>query len=592
MMDFHFWYTLILLCLLSLFLVLERPEVEVTLFVALALLVLGDVITIKEALAGFSNEGMLTIALLFIVAGSLHYTGITARISHSIFGSNSSSLTRKLLRIIFPVSALSAFMNNTPLVAMLIPAVRSWTERHHLAPSKFLIPISYAAILGGACTLIGTSTNLIVHGLMIDHGMVGMSLFEISLIGVPVALIGILFIVTVGQRLLPNRKQPIVELGENTREFVIELKVTPEYQNIGKSIEDAGLRHLKGLFLFQIERDGQVIAPASPKEKIREGDRLFFTGLPKTILELQKTPGLQLIKDSSFDLKNYHSADIGTYEAVVSPVSPLVGQNVRESQFRKRYGAVIIAIHRHGERINRKIGDIVLRPGDTLLLLAGRDFRDKWYHSKDFYLVSHAEEVPSRPAWQGRLALGTFIGMLGLVVANVLPLSVAALLAAVFLVLTRTITPSEARQMLDLRVLVIIAASFGIASALENSGLAQFLGQSMVHAVRGFGIPGVLAGVYFLTSAYSTMITSNATAAILFPVGMTAAAAAQADPRPFAIAVALAAALSFATPISYQTNLMVYGPGGYKFKDFLKIGLPLQLLLGIIAVILLYWLYF
>ncbi|MDQ7054478.1 MAG: SLC13 family permease [candidate division KSB1 bacterium] len=333
MMDFHFWYTLVLLILMSLFLIFEWLETEVTLFSALVLLVLGRVITMQEALAGFSNEGMLTIALLFIVAGSLHYTGITSRISNRIFGNNSSHLTRKLVRILFPVSAISAFMNNTPLVAMLIPVVRSWTERHHFAPSKFLIPISYAAILGGACTLIGTSTNLIVHGLMLDHGMTGMSLFEISLIGVPVALIGILFIATVGQRLLPNRKQPIVELGENTREFVIELKVTPEYENIGKSIEDAGLRHLKGLFLFQIERDGQVIAPASPKEKIREGDRLFFTGLPKTILELQKTPGLQLIKDSSFDLKNYHSAEIGTYEAVISPVSPLVGQNVRESQF-------------------------------------------------------------------------------------------------------------------------------------------------------------------------------------------------------------------------------------------------------------------
>ncbi|MDQ7054479.1 MAG: SLC13 family permease [candidate division KSB1 bacterium] len=227
-----------------------------------------------------------------------------------------------------------------------------------------------------------------------------------------------------------------------------------------------------------------------------------------------------------------------------------------------------------------------------MLLLAGRDFRDKWYHSKDFYLVSHAEEIPSRPAWQGRLALGTFIGMLALVVTNILPLSVAALLAAVFLVITRTITPTEARQMLDLRVLVVIAASFGIAAALENSGLARFLAQSVVQTVRQYGVLGALAGVYFLTSAYSTVITSNATAAILFPVGITAAASMQADPRPFAMAVALAAALSFATPISYQTNLMVYGPGGYKFKDFLKIGLPLQLLLGTVAVMLLYWRYF
>ncbi len=591
-MEFAFWYTLALLLFMSVLLMLEWLETEIVLFSVLALLVLGQVISVREAFSGFGNEGMLTIALLFIVAGSLHYTGIITRMTPLIFGRNHSSVTRKLLRILPPILVVSAFMNNTPLVALLIPAVRRWAERNHYAAAKFLIPISYAAIFGGTCTLIGTSTNLIVHGLMLDHGMPGMSLFEITAIGLPATLLGILFVALVGHRLLPSRKEPIVELGENTREFVIELKVTPEYRAIGKTIEEAGLRHLKGLFLFQIERNGSVLVPARPHEKILEGDRLFFAGLPKTILELQKTPGLQLMKDSRFDLKNYNSSQIRTYEAVVSHGSPLVGKNVRDSHFRQRYDAVIIAIHRHGGRINRKIGDIVLHPGDTLLLLAGKDFRDKWYHSKDFYLVSQAEEVPSRPAWQGWLAGGVFLMMLALVLGKILPLSGAALLAAILLLITRTITPGEARQMIDLRVLLIIAASLGIAAALEKSGLAAFLAQAVVQLSDHSGPLGVLAAVYLITSLYATVITSNATAALVFPIALFAANSANLNARPFAIAVAVAAAASFATPISYQTNLMVYGPGGYKFKDFLKIGIPLQILFGITAVAMLYWRYF
>jgi di/tricarboxylate transporter len=554
--------------------------------------VAGRVITLHEALSGFSNEGMITIALLFVVVGALSNTGAISQINRVIFGERSKSVTRKLFRILFPITTVSAFMNNTPVVAMLIPVIRTWTVRNHLAPSKFFIPLSYAAIFGGMCTLIGTSTNLIIHGLMITNGMEGMSLFEISKIGVPVAIFGLLYVILIGHRLLPDRKEPIVELGEQTREFVIELKVTDEYQNIGKTIEQAGLRHLSGLFLFQIERNGDKIAPASPDEKILVGDRLFFTGVPKTILELQKTAGLQLIKDSTFDLKQYDSSQVRTYEAVVSQSSPLVGKNVRDSNFRENYGAVIIAIHRNGIRIDKKIGDIVLNPGDTLLLLAETRFRKKWYHSNDFYLVSDTEIVPSKPQWQTYLSIFVLVGMILTVVLKLFPITSAAGLAVVILLITRTIRPSEARRMVEWRVLVIIAAALGIAIGIKNSGLAEYVASYIVNFGTTFEVIGVLAGVYFVTSLYNLLITSEATAALLFPIAISAASYVNADARPFALAVALAAAASFATPISYQTNLMVYGPGGYKFKDFMVIGIPLQIMVGVIAVSLLYYFYF
>ncbi len=589
---YQFYYTIALLVLMSIALIREWLEPEITVFGTLVFLLLGKVITVQEAFAGFSNVGVISIGMLFVIAGALQASGALNYISGFILGNRNATLTGKLLRILFPISLFSAFLNNTPIVALFIPTIRSWTEKNNFAPSKFFIPISYAAILGGMCTLIGTSTVLIVHGLLIEYGQPGFTFFEISKIGVPAAIVGLLFISFIGHRLLPDRKEPMVELGENTREFVIELKITAEYQNAGRTIEEAGLRHLKGLFLFQIERNGETIAPAEPDEKIEVGDRLFFTGLPMTIVELQKTPGMQLIKDSTFDLKHYDSEKIKTYEAVISPSSPLIGKNVRESNFRGKYGAVIIAIHRNGARIRKKIGDIVIHPGDTLLLLAEKDFMKKWYHSNDFYLVSNIAAVPSKPRWQGFLALFIFGAMVLVTALNILPLVMSAGLAAVLLILTRSISPVEAKKMVDLRVLLLIASSLGIASAIENSGLAGFLSHETILLAQPLGILGILAGLYLLTSLYTSIMTSNAAAAFFFPVALSTALSMNLDVRPFALIVTIAAAASFATPISYQTNLMVYSPGGYKFADYLKIGVPLQVLVGIIAVALIWMFYF
>lgn len=587
-MDFQLWYTAAILILLTVFLIKEWIEIEIVLFSAVMLLIIGNVISIKDAFAGFSNEGMLTIAMMFIVAGALNNAGILRQINPVIFGKGNDSPRLKLFRILIPTSAVSAFMNNTPVVAMLIPALRTWAEKYHLAPSKFLIPISYAAILGGMCTLIGTSTNLIVHGLMIDHGMKGIGFFEISKIGVPLAIIGVLFLVILGPRLLPERKEPMVELGENTREFVIELKVMPNYENIGKTIEDAGMRHLTGLFLFQIERDSRIIAPAHPDEIILPGDRLFFTGIPKTILEFKKTPGLALTEDAHFDIKQYDASQVKTFEGVISANSPLIGKTVRDSNFRGRYESVIIAIHRQGERIKRKVGDIVLRPGDTVLLLAEKNFRRKWYHSRDFFLIAGAESVPSKPYWQRVISVAVFSIMILLAVFEVLPLLSAAGLAVIVLLLTKVIRPPEIPQFIDWRVLIVIALSLGVAAAVEKSGLAEFLANSLVNFGISFGIFGILTTIYILTSIYTTIITNNAAAALIFPVVYSITAKLGADPKAFAMTIMIAAAASFATPISYQTNLMVYGPGGYKFKDFLKIGVPLQCFTGACALILIY----
>ena len=591
-MGYEFWYTSLLLLLMTIVLIKEWVDIEITITVVLLLLIIGKVITPQEAFSGFSNVGVLSIGVLFVVAGSIKSTGLLGDLDHLIYGEKKSSLTKKMFRLLFPVTFFSSFMNNAPIVAMLIPSVRAWARKNNYAPSKFLLPLSYAAIFGGMCTLIGTSTNLIVHGLLIQGGYEGLSFFEISKIGIPAALLGLGYMGLIGSRLLPDRKETIITLGEKTREFVIELKVTKSYNGVGKTIEQAGLRHLKGLFLFQIERDKCIITLARPDEVIQVNDRLFFTGIPETIMELQRVSGLQLIKDSSFDLKHFDSTKIKTFEAVISPGSPLVGKNVRESNFRRHYDAVIIAIHRSGERIRMKIGDIALHPGDTLLLLAPADFFDKWYHSRDFYLVSSPLKVDSMPRTKKWISAAALVGMVMLTVLEVLPLIASAGLAVVILLVTKTITRSDAESMIDWKVLIVIGSAFGIAAAIKNSGVATFLAEGIIQLDVRFGTFGVLCGVYFLTSIYNTIITSNATAALFFPIAISSALAIGADVRPFALAVTISAAASFASPISYQTNLMVYGPGGYKFKDYLKIGIPLQLLIGILAVTLIYFFYF
>lgn len=591
-MSFEFWFTSILLVAMTVVLVREWVDIEVVVSSVLILLIIGEVVTPQEAFSGFSNVGLLSIAVLYVVAGSIKSTGLLSQLNNLIYGKNKTSLTRKLFRLLFPVTFFSSFMNNTPLVAMLIPSVRDWAKRNNYASSRFLLPISYAAIFGGLCTLIGTSTNLIVHGLLIQNGFQGFSFFEISRIGVPAAVVGLIYVSVFAGRMLPERKEAIVDLEETTRKFVSELKVTEEYDGVGKTIEEAGLRHLQGLFLFQIERDDQVIAPAEPEEELKVNDRLFFTGIPETIMDLQKIPGLHLTKDVTFDLKHFDSSRVKTFEAVISRNSPLVGMNVRESNFRGRYDAVIIAIHRSGKRIEKKIGDIVLETGDTLLLLAHLEFFERWYHSGDFYLVSAPSTMDSMPRKNQYIAGISVLGMIVLTVLNILPLIAAAGLAAILLILTKTVSRSDAKSMIDWKVLLVIGAAFGIGVGIQKSGVAAVLASQLMELKTFLGPFGVLCGVYLLTSLYNTIISSNATAALFFPVAMTSAAAIGADVRPFALAVTISAAASFASPISYQTNLMVYGPGGYKFSDYLRFGIPLQLIIGIIAVALIYYYYF
>jgi di/tricarboxylate transporter len=582
-MSWEAWFTLGVVTLGILALIREVLAPDLIFIGILAALLACGILSPEEALAGFANSEMIAVGALFVVAGALQNTGALGFVASSIFGRIRGD-RQALLRMMVPVASISAFLNNTPIVAMFMPVVIEWTRRHRLSSSRFLIPLSYATILGGACTLIGTSTNLVVNGLMIASGMPGMSFFELTPVGLPCAIVGLTFIVITSRYLLPDRKELFENFEESRREYLVEMEIRSDCPLAGKRIEEGGLRHLPGLFLIRIERTAGIIAPVGPEEKLRIGDRLVFTGVVSTIVDLQKIRGLVPAGEHRGGRASFLTGN-NLCEAVVSEASSLLGKTIRDTNFRTRYGAAVVAVHRQGRRLSGKIGDIVLRAGDTLLMEAGPGFARTFRHAPDFYLVS---EVPNSVPPRFEKAVPTLLILLiliGAVTTGVLPMVTASLLAAFLVIALGCLSVGEARDTVDTSVLILIAAAFGISKALEKTHVAGALAGLLVDVGAGFGSIGVLAMVYLATLLFTEFLSNAAAAALVFPIALEAAQQFGADTRPFAITVAIAASAAFASPLGYQTHLMVYGPGGYKFSDFLKIGIPLNLLIFLVAMV-------
>jgi len=558
-----------------------RIAADIVLVAGVTLLLVTGVLTPPEALAGLANEGMATVAVLYVVAAALRETGAIGWLVHGVLG-RPRNLSDAQLRLMAPVVGTSAFLNNTPVVAMFLPAVIDWARQNRLPVSKLLIPLSYAAILGGTLTLIGTSTNLVVSGLMAAHpSLPGMGMFDITWVGLPSAVVGMVYLVFLGRWLLPDRK-PVMSDLDDARQYTVEMMVQPGSPLAGKTIEDAGLRHLPGMFLVEIERDGAVLPAIGPHQRLRDNDRLVFAGIVDSVVDLQRIRGLVPASDQVFKLGVPRPERCLT-EAVVSDSCPLVGKSIREGRFRNVYNAAVIAVARNGERIQRKIGDIVLRPGDTLLLEAEPGFVDRQHNSRDFFLVSKLPN--SRPLRQDRafIAVAILVGMVVVATLEWMSMLQAAMVAAGLLLLTRCITGGAARAAVDWEVLIAIAASFGLGHALEKTGAAQFIAANMIELAQAD--PWVtLAVVYLVTMLFTELITNNAAAVLVFPIALSTSESLGVNFMPFAIAIMMAASASFSTPIGYQTNLMVYGPGGYRFTDYFRVGVPLNLLLAVVTV--------
>jgi di/tricarboxylate transporter len=587
-MNWEAWLALAVVALVIGLLALTRLAADVVLVAGVTILLLAGVLTPAEALGGLSNEGMVTVAVLYVVAAGLRETGAISWLVQGVLG-RPRNLARAQVRLMAPVATVSAFLNNTPVVAMFLPAVIDWARQNRLPVSRLLIPLSYAAILGGTCTLIGTSTNLVVNGLLVaEAGLPSLGMFDITWVGLPAAAIGMAYLVFLGRWLLPDRK-PVMSDLDDPREYTVEMLVEPGSPLAGKTIEEAGLRHLPGMYLVEVERDAEVLPAIAPHQRLRENDRLVFAGVVDSILDLQRFRGLVPASEQVFKLGVPRPERCLT-EAVVSDSCPVVGKSVREGRFRNVYNAAIIAVARNGERVRKKIGDIVLRPGDTLLLEADPGFADRQRNSRDFFLVSRLPN--SRPLREDRalVAMAILAGMVVLVTFEWLSMLKAAMLAAGLMLVTRCISGGAARAAVDWEVLITIAASFGLGYSLEKTGAARVIAENLIQLAQGD--PWVtLAVVYLVTMLFTELITNNAAAVLVFPIALSTSAALGVSFLPFAIAIMMAASASFSTPIGYQTNLMVYGPGGYRFTDYFKVGIPLNLLMAAvtIAVVPLVW---
>lgn len=558
---------------------------DVILLGGVVLLTVTGVLTPNQALGGFANTGMLTVAALFVVAAGLRETGAVDVVTHRLLGRPRSERLA-ILRLTAPTVLASAFLNNTTIVATLMPAVSQWSRRTGIPASRLLMPLSFAAILGGTCTLIGTSTNLIVSGIVAERaahvaGLERFGIFDITPLGLAVAATGVVLMVLFAPWLLPDRRSA-VSTADDPREYVCEMLVPPGSPLDGQTIESLGLQHLPGAYLMELVRDGRVHPVVEPSRRLRVGDRLVFVAGVEAVLDLQRSPGLEAAPDQVFKLEGQrHERQV--VEAVVSSRNPLIGRSIREGDFRNRYRAVVIAVARAGERLRERIGDIVLQQGDVLLLEANPAFLNEQRTRTDFYLASQIEGAGPRRTDRAGVSLAILAALIFSVSLELVDTSVAAFSAALLTLLSRCCNLETARRSIDLQVLVAIASAIGLGRAMQETGLDAMLAHGAIQA--GASDPLLaLAVVYVITSLLTEVVTNNAAAVLMVPIALSMAEKLGVGPMGFMVAVMFAASASFLSPIGYQTNLMVFGPGGYKPLDYPRLGLPLSIAVGLVTI--------
>lgn len=567
-------------------LVKELIKPSLAFFCSIVILLIANIISPNEALSGFANPQLGVIILLLVVSDIFRRTAITDNVLGLLF-KNTKSFRVFNLKMVSSVALLSAWLNNTPLVAVYLPYVHQWAVDHKISPSKVLMPLSFASILGGAITLIGTSTNLIVNGLLYDAGLPLFGFFEFALIGGVMLVLGWLYLIFVAPKLLPERLSMVDSFIEDDRSFFIETILKKDSNIKGKTVLEAGLRNLEGVFLFQIIRNEKVISPVGPNQILKEEDVLIFTGDKSKIQDLmQPQLGLTLPKECQI-----HWADSDNwYEAVVAPNASIVGKSVKDISFRGIYDGAILAIHRNGERIKGKLGDHIIKAGDVLLVIGGNDFVTRAKRENNFYLLSHHIEK-AKPKLATLLLLGgcfamsiilTFFG-----VSLFISLSLLLLLAHFFGLLDFKQLP----KVIDFDLIFVIAFGLAMGKAFTSLNITSDI-VDFVHN-NSIQLPDfvVYLIIFLITNLMAAFITSKAAVAIVFPICLASSQAFGVPLMAVVLAMTFAAVANFLTPIGYQTNMMVYGPGEYKFKDFFKVGFPLVVLYMLVSSLLLTILY-
>ena len=556
-----------------------KLTIDIALAASMVVLLVLGVLTPVEALQGFANPAIYIIACFYIVSAAIKESGALHWWVMKWLGKG-TSISRSMPKIMFPVAFISSIISNTPVVAIFIPILQNWARRHQILISKLLIPLSYASILGGVCTLIGTSTNILIIGLLSEAEQAhGLNLFSPAIVGIPLIFIGVVYFIALGHRLLPSKSdgdqsQPYA----HAREYAVNMLVEHEGAIAGKTIAEAGLRDMQYGFLSEIQSEGRMISAVGPEEVLSGGDILVFVGQPEAVTELRQLPGLRTAEKEllRFDIPSNSRSLV---EAIVSPVSNMVGKTIKASRFRTQHGCVIVSVSRNGQRIKQKVGSIKLRAGDTLLLEAAQGFVARNRYSRDYLMMSRIDDVTIPDVSKAPITLGLLGLFLMTVVSGLMPLVSASMLLVFALGISGCISLDFAQKSVDTRVLLAIGASLSLGLALQKTGLADMAVEGLM--LIGGDSPYInLILLYIATIVATELITNTAAAVLMFPLAQVMSNQFEASILPFALVIMFAASASFLSPVGYQTNLMVQGPGGYKFTDYFKVGIGLSILVG------------
>ena len=561
---------------------IARPEL--ILVGALGLLLFTDVVDPERALKGFANPAVFTIGALYVVAAGVQRTEALRAVDEFLLP-RTGKLQGVLTRLMGVTAFLSAFLNNTPIVAMLVPRIQEWSSKTKIPASRLLIPLSYAAIIGGMATLIGTSTNIVVSELLVSEGYEGFSMFDLSWVGVPAAITVLVYFVLVGYRLLPKHTNVGEIFEDGLKDCLFELKVANDSELAWKSVEESGLRALGGAYLAHVQR-GQHIIPVTPTETLMPGDTLLFTGNANALGELLEMPGLIRGTDPLDDGPDQHMT-LPLFEAVVSKSSDLVGRTLRDVGFREKYQGIVLGIQRQDENVGGGVGRIPLKAGDLLLIEARNGFDKRWNENRnDFYLVAPRKPQKRKPVTRkAPIALAIMALMVFAFATQIIPLVTASMVAALAMIVTRCIRGGEARASINFSVLAIIGAAMGIGQAVEASGLAFAVAQSIIFVSSGINPIAVIAIIYLVTNLLTELMTNQAAAILMVPIGIVVAQDLGFDLEAIAVTISIAASASFVTPFGYQTNLMVMAAGGYRFTDYARVGFPVSLIVMAITIL-------
>lgn len=556
---------------------------EITFLLAgLALLLTGQIST-PDFLSGFSNENILVILMLLSLGELLRQNNFFRYIFELIYGKTKTYKGFIGVTTIF-VGGLSGFFNNTPLVAIMMPYVSSWSAKNNISVSKLFIPLSYIAILGGCMTLIGTSTNLMVNGILKDSGSLGLGIFDFTLVGGAMLLIGGIYLAFFGKYLLPNRYDNESKvLSSNSRDYLVNAKITGSSKLIGVTVQNGGLRNLRGLYLVKIIRKEVHFSPIHPSFILREGDLLSFAGETSHIMDLVKNKELKLSQEDLIE----SAARTEIVEIVISPNSSLIGNSLKSSEFRSSFDAAAIAVHRNGEKLTGKIGEIILQYGDVLMLLTGNSFNNKAKKKLDFYIISKLDEIRNFSYFESVFIAGG--GLLAIILSaiGIISLFKSLLILFCMIILLKIVKPIEVYRSIDVKLGAIIALSLAVGKGILNSDIPNVISSWLFTVNDSLGPIGVQAVLYITGAILAALVTSKAAVAIMIPICISISSQLNIDASTLFLVVSFSAAANFITPHGYQTNLMVMQIGRYNYLNFFIIGFPLTILYMIVALFIL-----